>query len=239
MPQADFRDFVLSAYGASRVADTDDGKDIHGWRNRLPIWVGAPDLTAQTTAADVRDFANAIRRTTEYQQAHLRDGVMLAWGFHPDAVQAAEQLRQQEDIDVNFVRLKQIRIGDAEFREHIVGRSTDRADYSEFLTFVQPPNVEVAYRARDNKTVTFDAGDSIVVNPGAEIINVQWDFNYNGLRFTATQGHSFEREGRGQKRKPKLRVTHKFDRAGKFSVACRVQDSRGGEGMWSGVVEVR
>ena len=238
MPQADFRDFVLSAYGASRVADTDDGKDIHGWRSRLPIWVGAPDLTAQATAADVRDFANAIRRTTEYQQAHLRDGVMLAWGFRPDAVQAAEQLRQQEDIDVNFVRLKQIRIGDAEFREHIVGSSTDRADYSEFLTFVQPPNVEVAYRARDNKTVTFDAGDSIVVNPGAEIINVQWDFNYNGVRFTATQGYSFQK-GSGKNKKPQLRVTHKFDRAGKFSVACRVQDSRGGEGMWSGVVEVR
>ena len=238
MPRADFQDFVLRAYGASRSADADDGEHIHGWRNQLPIWVGAPDLQSQATAANVREFANAIRRTTQYQQANLRDGIMLAWGFRQDAADAAEQLRQREHVDVNFIRLKQIRIGDAEFREHIVGLSTDRADYSEFLTFVQPPNVEVAYRARSNKTVTFDAGDSVVINPGAEIINVQWDFNYNGVRFTATQGHSFEREGRGQKRKPKLRVTHKFNRVGKFNVACRVQDSRGGEGMWSGVVEV-
>ena len=238
MPQADFRDFVLRAYGASRVADTDDSEHIHGWRNQLPIWVGAPDLQSQATATDVRDFANAIRRTTQYQQANLRDGVMLAWGFRRDAADAAEELRQQEHIDVNFVRLKQIRIGDAEFREHVVGRSTERADYSEFLTFVQPPNVEVAYRARDNKTVTFDAGDSIVVNAGADIINVQWDFNYNGFRFTATQGYSFQK-GSGKNKKPQLRVTHKFNRAGKFSVACRVQDSRGGEGMWSGEVEVR
>lgn len=238
MPHADFRDFVLRAYGASRVADMEDSGHIHGWRYQQPIWVGVPDLTSQATAADVRDFANAIRRTTQYQQANLRNGVMLAWGFRRDAASAAEELRQQEHIDVNFVRLKQIRIGDAEFREHIVGRSTDRADYSEFLTFVQPPNVEVAYRARRNKNITFDAGDSIVVNPGADIINVQWDFNYNGVRFTATQGYSFQK-GSGKNKKPQLRVTHKFDRAGNFSVACRVQDSRGGEGMWSGVVEVR
>lgn len=238
MPQADFRNFVLRAYGATRSADTDDSENIHGWRNQLPIWVGAPDLQSQATATDVRDFANAIRRTTQYQQANLRDGVMLAWGFRSDAVEAAEQLKAQEHIDVNFIRLKQVRIGDAEFREHIVGRSTDRADYSEFLTFVQPPNVEVAYRVRDNKTVTFDAGDSVVVNPGADIINVQWDFNYNGFRFTATQGYSFQK-GSGKDKKPQLRVTHKFDRAGKFAVACRVQDSRGGEGMWSGEVKVR
>ena len=51
---------------------------------------------------------------------------------------------------------------------------TDRADYSEFLTFVQPPVVSVAYRANGGRAVTFDAGDSAVVNPGAEIVNVQW-----------------------------------------------------------------
>ena len=238
MKQPDFRDFALRSYGASRVVDSVDGEHIHGWRYQQPIWVGAPDLQSQATAADVRNFANAIRRTTQYQQANLRDGVMLAWGFRSDAIDAAEQLRAQEHIDVNFVRLKQIRIGDAEFREHIVGRSTDRADYSEFLTFVQPPNVEVAYRARGDKSVTFDAGDSIVVNSGAEIINVQWDFNYNGIRFTATQGYSFQK-GSGKNKKPQLRVTHRFDHTGKFSVACRVQDSRGGEGMWRGEVEVR
>ena len=69
-----------------------------------------------------------------------------------------------QHIDVNFVRLKQVRIGDAEFREHIVRRSTDRADYSEFLTFVQPPVVSVAYRALGGLSVTLDAGDSVVMN---------------------------------------------------------------------------
>ena len=195
MPADDFRYFVLRAYGASRIGSADDGPHIHGWRNQLPIWVGDTRLDSQATAADVQAFANAIRQTTQYQQANLRDGVMLSWGFRPDARDAAEQLREREHIDVNFVRLAQVRIGDTDFREHIVGRSTDRADYSEFLTFVQPPVVSVGWRALGGGRVTFDAGDTAVVNVGAELINVQWDFNYNGRRFEATQGYSFQSAG--------------------------------------------
>ena len=238
MQTKDFREFVLRAYGASRFRDDGDGPNIHGWRNQRPIWVGDPDMDSQASARDVQDFANAIRRTVQYRDANLRDGVMLAWGFSQGARQAADYLRQQEHVDVNFIRLAQVRIGDADFREHIVGRSTDRADYSEFLTFVQPPQVQVAYRAHDGRSVTLDAGDSVVINSGAEIINVQWDLDYDGVRFAATPGHSFQK-GRAGDKKPQLRVTHKFSRTGKFRVACRVQDSRGGEGMWNGTVEVR
>ena len=234
MPINEFREFVIRAYGATRTAD--NGAFIYGWRNQLPIWVGGPSLDSQATAQDVQDFANAIRHTVQYRDANLRDGVMLAWGFTQDAREAAAQLRLQEHVDVNFVRLSQVRIGDTNFREHVVRRSTDRADYSEFLTFVQPPVVLVAYRANGGRTVTFDAGDSAVVNPGAEIVNVQWDFNHDDQRFTATPGYSFRR---GKNKGPQLLVTHKFDRAGEFRVACRVQDSRGGEGTWTGKVTVR
>ena len=232
MPLADFGNFVLRAYGAVPVPVAErDG--IHGWHGRLPVWVGEAALDSQATAQDVQDFANAIRHTIEYRNANLRDGVMLAWGFAPGAAAAAVQLRELEAIDVNFVRLRQLRIGDADFREHVVGRSTDKADYSEFLTFVQPPVVSVGYRALGGRSVTFDAGDSAVVNPNAKIVNVQWDFNHDGTRFAATPGYSF------QKGSPQLQVTHQFARTGKVSIACRVQDSRGGEGVWTGEVEVR
>ena len=239
MPAEQFRDFVLRAYGATRVGDTDDGPDIHGWRNQLPIWVGETGLYVQATAADVQAFANAIRRTSQYQQANLRDGIMLAWGFRQDASDTAEELRQQEQIDVNFVRLTQIRIGNSDFREHIVRRSTDRADYSELLTFVQPPRVNVGCRLLGGRSVTFDASDTAVINSGAKIINVQWDFDYNGQRFAATPGYSFQREGNAQNKRPVLRVTHKFPAPGRYRVACQVQDSRGGEGMWTDEVMVR
>ena len=239
MPRDEFRDFVLACYGARVNADKSAGA-IHGWQGALPIWVGDPSADSQATATDVQEFANAIGNTIEYRDANLRDGVMLAWGFSPDATQAANQLRDREKVDVNFVRIERVPIDGPKFREHIVGRSTDRADYGEFLTFIQPPVVDIGWRALSSgHSVTFDAGDSAVLNSDAEIINVQWDFNYDGRRFSATPGYSFtKKQGSGRNRKPQLRVTHKFNRAGSFTVACRVQDSRGGEAMQVEQVEV-
>ena len=138
-------------------------------------------------------------------------------------------------MDVNFVQIAHVRIDSPEFRRHIVGQSTDKADYSEFLTFIQPPVVEVAHRANGGRVVTFDAGDSVVMNTGAEIINVQWDFNHDGRNFAATPGYSFTRD---KNKKPQLQVTHKFNRTGEVAVACRVQDSKGGEATWTGRVKV-
>jgi len=160
---------------------------------------------------------------------------MLAWGFNENARNAADRLRQQEQIDLNFVRIDQVRIDHPKFREHIASRSTDRGDYSEFLTFVHPPVVEVVFKVLGGQAVTFDAGDSQALNPDAEIINVQWDFNYNGRIFRATEGFSFNRN---RSKKPELKATFKFDRTGKFRVACKVQDSKGGESTWSDEVEV-
>ena len=235
MPIIDFRDFVLSAYGATRIEDLSGV--IHGWRNQMPIWVGQPELDDQATAEDVYAFANAVRQTEQYQQANLRNGEMLAWGFRTDAVVAADRLSRLEASDVNFIRLAQIRIGDDNFRQHVVKRSTDLADYSDFLTFVQRPVVDVGYRALGGRRVTFDAGDTAVVNPGAELINIQWDFDYDEEgAFAATPGYSLQQDKKTKK--PLLRATHKFDRTGTFRVACRVQDSKGGEGMWDGEVEV-
>lgn len=236
MPPDQFRDFVLRCYGGrQRPGESADGP-IHGWRARHPIWVGSSSLASQAAPTDVRDFANAIRRTPEYQDANLRDGTMLAWGFSPQAREAAEQLRSLGELDVNFVQFSQIEIGSLDFRRHVMGQSTDKADYSEFLTFIQPPVVEVAYRANGGRAVTFDAGDSVVMNTGAEIINVQWDFNYDGQRFAATPGYSFTRD---RNKKPQLQVTHKFSRTGEVMVACRIQDSKGGESTWTGRVKVQ
>ncbi len=235
MPQDEFREFILHSYGATRVSDGDDGPHVHGWHNNQPVWVGQSGQDTQASATDVGNFANAILRTDQYRDAFLRDGTMLAWGFHPDARTAADNLRQREGIQVQFVRLNQVRIGSTDFREHVVGKSTDRADYSDFLTFVHPPNIDVGYRNLGNGSVTFDASGTAVINSEAEIINVQWDFNYRD-RFEATPDYSFKRD---RNKNPQLQVTHKFDRLGSFDVACRIQDSKGGEGTQVIKVEVK
>ena len=74
-----------------------------------------------------------------------------------------------------------------------------------------------------------------MLNPGARIINVQWDFDYRD-RFTSTPGYQFLR---GKNKEPQLQVQYEFPAAGKFSVACKVQDDMGGEGLWTGEIDVK
>ena len=230
MPVEEFRRFVLDCYDA-RIPSGEGG--IHGYkgsRARVPVWVGAPSLTAPVTVDDVNAFAQAISRLPRYSSEEgLRDGLMLAWGFAPDAVQAAQELRERGTADLAFVRLEQVRIDSPAFRQHIASQSTERGDYSQFLTFVQPPDVTFAHRRLKPLHYGFDASDTQAYNPDAEIINVQWDFNYDGRTFHAERCPWAERAW--------LTVQHTFPRAGTFTVACKVQDDKGGEGMRAAMVE--
>jgi DNA modification methylase len=230
-PPDQFRQFVLRAFGAvSEVGQ----QDIHGMKGAVPVWVGEADPKKAATANDVQNFANGIRKTLRYRQDNLRDGVMLAWAFRADALEAAERLRRLELTDLNFVRLEQIRIDSPQFREHVASLSTDNADYQTFLSFVQAPRVEVGYKRIAPRTYVFDVSDTIVSNPGAKIINVQWDFDYQ-TRFTSTSGFSFIR---GANKGPAIQVQYEFPTAGKSQIACKVQDDMGGEGLWTADISV-
>ena len=200
----------------------------------MPVWVGASSLTAPVTVEDVNAFAQAIARLPRYAaEEGLRDGIMLAWGFAPDAAQAAQELRERGAADIAFVRLEQVRIDSPAFRQHIASQSTERGDYSQFLTFVQPPDVSRSPIAPPQAHLHygFDASDTQAYNADAEIINVQWDFNYDGRTVHAARRPWAERGA--------LTVQHTFPRAGVFTVACKVQDDKGGEGMRSARVEVK
>jgi len=230
-PPEQFRQFVLRAYGA--VPDSEEA-GIHGHKGAIPIWVGEPSPKVQVTAQDVVNFANAVRKTVRYQQDNLRDGIMLAWSFRPDATQAAQKLREQENTDLNFIRLDMVRIDSPTFRQHVSALNTDKADYSTFLTFVQPPKVEVGWKQISGTNYKFDVSETAVLNAGGKIINVQWDFDYDG-KFTSTQGYSFIHTSA---KAPALQVDYTFPSQGKHRIACKVQDDIGGEGLWVGEVEV-
>jgi DNA modification methylase len=230
-PPDQFRAFVLKCFGAV-IEEHEAG--IHGYKGAIPVWVGEPDQKKAVTAVDVQAFANAIRKTLRYKQDNLRDGIMLAWAFRPDAQEAAERLRRLEQTDLNFIRLDMIRIDSPRFREHVTALSTDHADYENFLTFVQPPKVEVGYKRIAPLTYKFDVSETVVMNAGAKIINVQWDFDYD-KRFSSTPGYSFVR---GAKKEPTLQVQYEFPDIGRKRIACKVQDDMGGEGLWTAEIEV-
>ncbi len=230
-PAEQFRGFVLRAFGAV-VEENEAG--IHGYKGAIPVWVGEPNQKKAVTAADVQAFANAMRKTLRYKQDNLRDGIMLAWAFRPDAVEAAERLRRLEQTDLNFIRLDMIRVDSPRFREHVVSLSTEKADYANFLTFVQPPRVEVGHKRIGARIYVFDVSETAILNAGAKIINVQWDFDY-GKRFSSTPGYSFVR---GSKKEVALQVQYEFPTSGMKRIACKVQDDMGGEGLWTTEIEV-
>ncbi|EQD55264.1 DNA methylase N-4/N-6 domain protein, partial [mine drainage metagenome] len=145
-PSDQFRAFVLRAFGAVVESVEEHEAGIHGYKGAIPVWVGEPGQTKAVTATDVQAFANAIRKTLRYKQDNLRDGIMLAWAFRRDAMEAADRLRRLEQTDLNFIRLDMIRIDSPRFREHVTALTTDHADYENFLTFVQPPKVEAGYK---------------------------------------------------------------------------------------------
>ena len=231
MSAAKFREFVLACYDA-RVPSAEAG--IHGYkgaRARIPVWVGPPSPRAIVTADEVNGFARAIAALERYRgDEGLRDGVMLAWGFGPDARAAAGELREREGLEIAFVRLEQVAIDSPAFRSHVASKSTERGDYRGFLTFVHPPVVEIAARRLRPLRYAFDAGDTQVLNAGAKVVNAHWDFDYDGRVFRAARGEWFRR-GKGKDPAPVMDAQHVFPRAGRYRVACRVQDDKGGEGM--------
>ena len=85
------------------------------------------------------------------------------------------------------------------------------------------------------RTYKFDVSETAILNAGAKIINVQWDLDY-GERFSSTPGFSFIRS---KKKEPALQTQYEFSGTGTISIACKVQDDMGGEGLWTGEIEVR
>jgi len=222
-PPDQFRGFILRAFGAIQ-GNREEG--IHGYKGAIPVRVGGPGRKDAVTAADVQAFASTMRKTLRYRQDNLRDGIMLAWAFRPAAVEAAEQLHRLEQTKLNFIRLDMIRMDSP--------RSCGHGGYEGLLTFIQPPKIEVGHRRTAPHTYRFDVSETIVMNAGAKIINVQWDFNYE-KRFGSLPGYSFECR---KKKDVVLQAQYEFPSGGRKRIACKVRDDMGGEGLWTGEIMV-
>ena len=224
LSQEDFTHFIIAAYNG-RVAT--GSEYIHGFKQGIPLFVGPASQDKSVTKNDVIEFAREI--TTK---RGLKRGSMLAWAFSPAAQEAASRLNTSEGVDMDLIRLKMIRIDSEEFREHVTSK---HKEYERLLTFILPPEVRFEQKRLGPLTYEFDISESISVNPGGKVANVQWDFDFKGT-FVSTPGYSFLRDANNA---PVLKVSYQFDRAGRQSIACRVQDDVGGEKTHVEVVAVQ
>ena len=215
MNEETFRNFIISAYNGRLTSS--EGL-IHGYKQSTPIFVGKPSQDNPITEKQVIEFAKDIVKRRGHHQ-----GVMIAWAFTPGARHAAQQLAAQHAVAIDFVKIQLIPIESNEFKEHIV---TKHPEYKNLLKFILPPQVRIISKKINPLEYEFDVSESVSLNPSGRIINVQWDFSYNGERFISTPGYSFL----GMKdNKPVLKVIYNFYKIGKKKIACRVQDDEGGE----------
>lgn len=193
----------------------------------MPLFVGSSKQNSRVTKSDVLNFAEEITKTKGKFQ-----GIMLAWSFAPSARIAVEKLIQEGNLGVELVQISLIDIESPEFRGHVTKLHNE---YESLLKFILPPAVIVNHKRLKSTTYEFDATESISINEGSSIVNVQWDFEYLG-RFTPTQGFAY---GGDSKSKPLYNVQYKFEHLGEITIACRVQDDLGGEKIYTETMVIK
>ena len=224
LSQEEFSDFIVTAFGGR---PSSVGETIHGYKREMPIFVGSSKQNSQVTKNNVINFAKEISSTKGKFQ-----GLMLAWSFAQSARIAVEKLLGEGNQGVDLIQISLTGIESPEFREHITKLHNE---YELFLKFILPPEVIVNHKRIEQMTYEFDASESIPINEGSSIVNVQWDFDYIG-RFTPTKGFAY---GRDKESKPLFNVQYKFERLGKTTIACRVQDDQGGEKIHTEIILVK
>lgn len=199
MNDESFKNFVIAAYNG-RLATTEGL--IHGYKNQVPIFVGSVSQDEPVTEKEVIRFAQEIVT----KKGH-HSGTMIGWAFSPGAKNAAQQLAAQHALAIDFVKIELVALESDDFKEHITSK---HPQYKSLLKFILPPQIRISTNRTDSLAYEFDVSESVSLNPGSRIINVQWDFNYNGERFISTPGYSFL----GIKNnKPVLKVDYKFNSA--------------------------
>jgi adenine-specific DNA-methyltransferase len=224
MSDAGFRSFVLHAYDA-RLEST--GGKIHGYKGTGPVHVGSPDPDRPIRKEEVAEFANAVLK----RLGSGGTGTMIAWAFTEPAKRIAERIAAQEKVKLQFVKLRLIPLESPEFAAHVTGA---HERYADLVSFVLPPSVRVRQKTLGGRRYEFDASESIALNPGAKIVNAQWDFDYRGY-FTSSPGFELQRTKQGD---AVLTAEYEFPAAGDVQIAVRVQDDLGGEAIYRVTVSV-
>ena len=141
-----------------------------------------------------------------------------------------------EQKPIQFIKLRLWPLAGEEFKAHV----TKRYDkYKDFFAFILPPNIpRIAVTRLEPMKYRFDVSEARSMNIGGRIINVQWDFDFRDGIFSATQGYQLchtKKERRGVTRfEGQMAVEYNFEYVEpgyEVTIACRVQDDLGGEGM--------
>lgn len=228
----EFRAFVVACYGARKWTGAD--ANIQGVKAHELLWVAGPKETDVITATDVKNFAQAVMKTRKPEE---RQAIMIGWGVDPKARAYAEQvMKLGEAKPIQFIKLRLWPLAGDEFKAHVT-KKHDK--YKDFFAFILPPDIpRIGVTRMGARHYRFDVSEARSMNTGGKIVNVQWDFDFRDGIFSATQGYQLcrkEKKGKGESGfEGDTTVEYTFEHVepgAEITIACRVQDDLGGEGM--------
>jgi len=98
--------------------------------------------------------------------------------------------------------------------------------------------MDVSYKKVEGLKYKFEAVGARSNNIDGYLINCQWDFNFTEGRFAESE-YALMREQKDKKYAAVLKVEREFEKPGKYTIACRVQDNLGGEAIKTKEVDIK
>ncbi len=207
LTEKDFIEFILKCYQSD--PDT-KSKNIHGTKSNYAIFVGPAN--GEITHTHVMKFYK------EMKDNNFRYGQMLGWRFTKKAKEELERIiasNRNEIRDIQPVKVNLVDIDSDEFKGNNI-------------RFVSKPMANIRNIAKKKQEWEFDASNS-APQSGARILQMQWDFNYNGKFSTDTEWNFKDSKNKDESSGPANKIiVHKFVDKGEHQIALRIIDSKGG-----------
>lgn len=239
LPQDDFVNFVLTAYGASR--NTASGV-THGYRppgQQEPILIGPANSKASIEANAVKVFFDEIKQRLEPNK--MVRAKVIGWRFSRRVVEYVKILRRYIEKNIVPLEIELIPLDSKEFRRRVLQRYPEVEEGETLLRFSKAPVIgDVRVKKVGPLEYEFEAIDAFSTNEDGWLVNCQWDFDYQEGHFAADKDYILRREkvrgkkrGAGERFEAVLTAKHAFEKPGEYTIACRVQDNLGGETILS------
>lgn len=232
----EFVKFILGVYGAMPI--TTQTQFIHGTANNklvLSIGPGSPDERVGLTHVE-----GAVKETLRQYQKQFSEREekilqIIGWSFDP----AVDGWRRKTAELLNKrgvpLQIELVSLASENFRQKIfrnVGESNIDLKFNrlnQLLSFTSAPFAgQIVVRGQSGLKVKFELEGARTMGAGGKLINCQWDFDYNGQRFSQRE-YALQRTGSSGDFKAVLEVEHEFSRAGTYTIAARVQDNLDGQ----------
>lgn len=232
----EFVKFILGLYGA--MPFTTKTEWLQGTANNklvLSIGPGNPDERIGLSQVE-----GAVKETLRQYQKQFSEGEerilqIIGWSFDP-AVDGwrrkTMEVLNKKDVPM---QIEMVSLASESFRQKIfrnVGEANIDLKFNrlnQLLSFTSAPFAgHIVIRGQSGLKVKFELEGARTMGAGGRLINCQWDFDYNGERFSQRE-YALNRNGSSGNFTAVLEIEHEFPRAGTSTIAARVQDNLDGQ----------